>query len=189
MPLLYDDPENHLDHRIGLSSLLKQQLTGMQLAPNAPRPEFERSAAFFVEVHGALRDYSARLPEGLRALVDAPADQRSTLHSAHRSAPVARHLVQLAHNHHTVEDDHYFPKFVQAMPTLANAIDLLEGDHLILDATLDQVATTMALVRKNPADLDALARALQPAEALQKLLQRHLADEEEIIMPVFALLA
>lgn len=89
--------------------------------------------------------------------------------------------------HHHIEDMSYFPKLVALEPRLAQGFDMLETDHAAIHGALEEFQ----------ADGNALLRALADAKAapalggmreglagLGALLERHLADEEELVVPI-----
>lgn len=95
--------------------------------------------------------------------------------------------------HHRVEDHHYFPLFQRAEPRLARGFEMLDADHhLIHDAIAELAAATRDnLGRLGLAEgvmtgdqrfaIDALAAV---TERIAPLLRQHLADEEEIVIPL-----
>ncbi len=109
---------------------------------------------------------------------------------------MSRQLVHHAHGHHHIEDDHFFPVFLQAFPQLAKPLDLLEKDHEILSLVLDDiehatrefqsvVTNASGRVETNvQSDLMTAAEKLhESAGRLDRLFIRHIGDEEEICLP------
>lgn len=100
------------------------------------------------------------------------------------------HLGHL-HGHHRLEDQHYFPAMRRAEPRLAAGFDLLARDHETIDAAVRQLhGLRHELTHVNPAEAAAwgCAHALvREASVCGTLLLRHLADEEDLVIPLLAL--
>ncbi len=92
------------------------------------------------------------------------------------------------HGHHRVEDVHYFPKFRRLEPKLAQGFDVLDRDHEHINRQLHTIEPLLAtLTRRETAD-PALAEQLAAAiESGGEWLYRHLADEEDLVIPILAL--
>lgn len=95
-------------------------------------------------------------------------------------------FLQELHTHHNIEDHHYFPQLIGLEPKLDHGFNLLENDHHEIDALLNGFAETANLVLKsNPSrerdDLGALEAELR---RMNRCLDRHLTDEEELIVPI-----
>jgi iron-sulfur cluster repair protein YtfE (RIC family) len=95
--------------------------------------------------------------------------------------------VEHLHGHHHIKDDHYFPLLVAREKRLAQGFQILDADHQALDAHIS------AFVGEANGVLRAVAAGAFRDEAgafhaqLQRLsgfLERHLADEEDLIVPV-----
>ena len=86
-----------------------------------------------------------------------------------------------------IEDQHYFPLLVQREPKLERGFDILDRDHHALDPLLADFATaangaiTGAFVGKGP---DAIVPLEREMTRLCRLLDLHLQDEEELVVPV-----
>ena len=96
-----------------------------------------------------------------------------------------RQLLQAAHHHHAIEDASYFPAFRQAFPKLGSALDLLDNDHRILGAALDETGDALDRVQAQGEQRGLVALAYDRARALEHLINRHLDDEEDVIIPIF----
>ncbi|WP_457937205.1 hemerythrin domain-containing protein [Mesorhizobium sp. 10J20-29] len=91
--------------------------------------------------------------------------------------------------HHNVEDHHYFPVFARAEPRLKRGFDILDLDHHTIHEGLGANAETAnAFLKALQGDNDAQRRAADLyADAntrLVAMLDRHLADEEDLIVPL-----
>lgn len=97
-------------------------------------------------------------------------------------------LVGELHGHHNVEDIHYFPRLRLLDKRIEAGFDLLDADHHALDGMIEAF-TTDANKILNAVSAQGEWRA--PAEAFRKGLirferdlDRHLVDEEDLIVPV-----
>jgi hemerythrin-like domain-containing protein len=104
-------------------------------------------------------------------------------------APRLRFFLQQLEGHHHVEDAHYFPVFANAERRLKRGFGILDADHHTIHEALESNAETAnAFLRALQADRDrqryaADAYAGQNAR-LVAMLTRHLADEEDLIIPL-----
>lgn len=94
------------------------------------------------------------------------------------------------HGHHRLEDTHHFPQMRKLEPKLARGFDVLDADHHHIEQQLYHIQTLLAALKQseaaNPALADKLAQAI---EAGGGALYRHLADEEDLVIPILALRA
>lgn len=91
--------------------------------------------------------------------------------------------------HHNVEDQHYFPVFAAAETRLKRGFDVLDRDHHAIHAALDRNAETanafLAALQENADRQRFAADAYADENArLVAMLTRHLADEEDLIIPL-----
>lgn len=97
------------------------------------------------------------------------------------------HILKL-HQHHGVEDEGFFPEFVSMYPKLAPAFEILGKDHDYLNALLDELQIQNDALARSEVEDKALAKELH--ETLVKvtdLLQQHLTDEEDLVIPILGL--
>lgn len=94
------------------------------------------------------------------------------------------------HGHHRLEDTHHFPQMRKLEPKLARGFDVLDADHHHIEQQLYRIQTLLAALQQNEAANPALADKLaQAIEAGGGALYRHLADEEDLVIPILALRA
>ena len=84
------------------------------------------------------------------------------------------------HTHHMMEDQHYFPQLEQLESQLARGFALLDADHQTFDTLLNSFEAEANSVLRG-ADAEALHQHLSQFETF---LNRHLTDEEEIVVPI-----
>lgn len=172
-----------LEHRQGLPDALRVLLADYPRDRWEGHRNFDGLTRFWLDRHLSFRRLLPMLQTRARAIADATEepDPRVLLR-------LAGGLINDLHGHHQVEDHHYFPLLAQAEPRLEAGFSLLDADHHALDAHLHALADhTNALlralhegqpIRESAARLDA---ALTPFGGF---LDRHLTDEEDLVVPV-----
>ncbi len=185
LPMLpdYSSPQNNLATRDGLSAELRALLFAIPAAEWPKHANYAGLAEFWQAVHRSLRSESGALAKGLAELSEiAPGDLQSGLLLCELRS-LGRHFVGHAHVHHHIEDDHYFPKLKRAFSLLTRPVDLLDGDHRVLEESLDAVERHLNALSAERAERDAVGSALDDVQKLDRILGRHLADEEDIVIP------
>lgn len=146
---------------------------------------FGELAAFWLQVHDGLRQQG----EALRHVTTAFREGTSDADGFSRQfVPQFNHFLQHLTGHHQIEDAAYFPRFRALDRRMVAGFDLLEHDHqLIHEALLGSVDSARALLAALPGAIDARRRAAdlhaETTDRLHTLLARHLADEEELVIP------
>ena len=97
-----------------------------------------------------------------------------------RLAHYAGTLLNELHGHHRIEDQHYFPRLVGIDRRVERGFDLLESDHAEMDGLLHGMAAQANAVLQG-GEAGPFADA---ARGFGHMLDRHLTDEEDIIVPV-----
>lgn len=179
-----------LDQRTGwpdeLRVLLKQY----------PRETWAQSrspiAQFWLEKHGMFRRQMQMLRS---AAVDCREGRTPPAELAAWSAPRLQGFLSALHGHHQIEDFHYFPGFRAADQRLARGFDTLASDHELLHKGIVEIVETtnafLGAVRaesEGGANQDAQRHAADKYAAacdlMDRRLNRHLDDEEDLIIPV-----
>ena len=98
-------------------------------------------------------------------------------------------LIGNLHGHHTWEDRSYFPELSAADPRFDRGLEILEKDHAELDVVLDDFTRianrTIKLLQLDEATAREEAGHLHgTAEVIEAFLARHLADEEDLAVPI-----
>lgn len=169
-----------LEQRTGLPDALKVLLAQWPRVAWERHPNFEPLAAFWVDRHLGFRRALALLTEATQARLDA------TLHLATYGDTVQRlggRLVGELHLHHNVEDHEYFPLMKVVDPRLARGFEMLDADHHRLDEWLADLTTAAERVLRAPGQ-DSTGALLGALERFAPLLERHLEDEEDLVVPV-----
>jgi hypothetical protein len=148
------------------------------------------TAGWWLERHRHLRLQSSALQS---ANDDYRAERAGAGQFGARVAPRLQEFLAELLGHHQIEDFHYFPAFRSAEPRLAAGFDVLERDHQLIHEGIAGIAATINefLQTLNVAaqiDHDSQRRAADRYVAASRLLhhrlERHLQDEEDLIIPL-----
>jgi len=184
MSAQYDQLTHHVAMRDGLPKAIRPTLLEEAEQEWSQHPRFSGKARFFMNIHRQLLNGADWLSGTVEGLLDASHDTLRDKINASGLAPNTQRLLQFAHGHHEIEDHGYFPQFIQLYPKLQDAMSLMDGDHLVLDKVLNGVESELKTSLQNP-NRDQLARLHQHSAALNKIMHRHITDEEEVIIPIF----
>jgi hypothetical protein len=179
----YDSPQYHLARRPGLTEELRKLLFDTPKEEWAAHQNYWRGAEMWQGIHRSLLHESGLFVSGLEKLTDMPKGDMQSGLLLNDLRQLGGHLIGHAHVHHHVEDDHYFPRFKEVFPQLGRPIDLLDCDHRVLEETLDAVENHVRALHAEKAGRDQVTAALEDARKLDRILNRHLADEEDIVIP------
>lgn len=148
---------------------------------------FEGLAKFWIDRHGMFRQLTALITAETEALI---AGDREPASFAPRLMRYGSLLIQELHGHHHVEDAHYFPAMARLAPPLARGFRLLHADHEALDPLLadltDATNAILGQAAEGPKEKTSeMAMAyMDRANDFSHLMERHLTDEEDLIIPV-----
>ena len=182
----YGAAEHDVRTRTGLSGPIRAALPDWPRERWAATPGYAGFPAHFLGVHAGLRDAAAMLANRIEAVADAPAGTRDDLWRRTDVTGLAGALTSHAHHHHDLEEANLFPWLASSRPAFARAMRLLDGDHRVLEETLERVEASAVRDARGAVrghDDRRLSEALSAARDLSALLVRHLADEEEIAVP------
>ncbi|ESZ51859.1 cation-binding protein [Mesorhizobium sp. L103C565B0] len=104
-------------------------------------------------------------------------------------APRLNHFLGNLDGHHNVEDYQYFPAFAKAEPRLKRGFEILDADHHTIHEGLERNAETANAFIRTLEESEDRQRFAADAYAdensrLIAMLKRHLADEEDLIIPL-----
>lgn len=171
--------------RPGLPDALRVLLAEYPRAGWAAHRHFDGLVAFWLDRHLNFRRLTTLLRGDTQALIDARLAPEAW---APRLARAGGHLLADLDGHHRIEDAHYFPLLAAAEPRLERGFALLDADHQALHHHLDAFAAAANAALAARADPGALRTAagafLAALDGLDRLLDRHLTDEEELVVPV-----
>lgn len=170
--------------RPGLPDALRVLLAEYARTGWDAHPHVDGLVRFWLDRHLAFRDLLAAMTADAQAVLDGGMEAEAW---ARRLSRLGGHFVGDLHGHHHIEDDHYFPMLAQIEPRLARGFDLLDSDHHALAAHLDRfvAAANGVLTDWQGTKLkDATAAFRATLVDSTRLLDRHLTDEEDLIVPV-----
>ena len=172
-------------HRDGLPEALRVLLQDYPRAGWDSHPDFSGLVQFWLERHMMFRKILAALQSDAQAVLDRNMDMRPYGPRLSRYGDL---LISQLHGHHQIEDHHFFPVLAGLDARITPGFDILDRDHQAMDGLLHRLALAVSGVLGAVPDdvrmrdqVGALAGELASFEAM---LNRHLSDEEELIVPV-----
>ncbi len=174
-----------LDIRTGLPDALRVLLDEYPRDIWTSHRHFDGLTRFWLERHLGFRQLMGELQRQTRLFLDRPGDARR---QAQQTAQLAGALIDHLHGHHQIEDLHYFPVLSAAETRLERGFEILDADHHALDAQLQGLAEgTNAYLRalvEGAGSHDAAGAFEARLQGFERLLDRHLVDEEDLVVPV-----
>ncbi len=174
-----------LETRPGLPEPLRVLLRDYPREAWEADPNFHGLVSFWLDMHIHFRDALGSMRQDAEALLDRRLDPQAW---APRLARAGGGFLQHLHGHHGIEDDHYFPILVTRDARLSRGFEILDTDHHALDAYLGRFADEANAALRALKDKDRLrteaGRFHEGLLRLDRFLDRHLTDEEELIVPV-----
>ena len=144
---------------------------------------FDELTRFWLERHMMFRQLIERITAETRGFLDGDRDAQEF---GRNSARLTGFLLNQLHGHHQVEDIHYFPKLAGLESRLQAGFDLLDADHHALDGHIHGMADeTNALLQalQTGGGRDAAGRVEARLGKFERFIDRHLIDEEELVIP------
>ncbi len=151
------DPLFDLDSRTGWPEYLRFVVERYPRETWPQHVNYEGMARFWMQIHNGFR----RAGETLRGATGEFREGQLTP-ERFRSWYAPRLQTFLGHleGHHNIEDYQMFPIFNAAEPRLIKGFDVLESDHGIIHATMEEMADTANTFMRTPsADSDEMRRA------------------------------
>jgi hemerythrin-like domain-containing protein len=178
-------PDLDLNLRTGLPDALRVLLADYPRADWPAHRHFDGLVRFWLDRHLAFRQMTALLRADTEALLDARIDPQTF---TSRLSRIGGNLVGDLLGHHQIEDDHYFPLLAQTEPRISSGFELLDRDHHALDTHIEDFVARANGVLGHWKDsamlLTTTADFAASLSRLTSLLDRHLIDEEDLIVPV-----
>ena len=181
---------DELGTRAGLPDALRVLLRDYPRDIWESHRNFDGLTRFWLERHLMFRRLHGMLTGEAEKYLDAGSDGPGF---ARQTARLGQFLLEQLHQHHQVEDVHYFPLLSGLEPRLAAGFELLDSDHHALDGHLHALAraATAAVQATGTAPAGPAGPARDAAGALHRqldgfgrFLDRHLLDEEDLVIPV-----
>jgi hemerythrin-like domain-containing protein len=139
----------------------------------------------WLAMHDDLRGSGGELLRLATAFRDNP-EEASVFYREFR--PLAIHHYQHLEGHHQIEDTVLFPRFRRLDTQMQGGFNLLESDHEVIHESLVRWGAGIdRLLKSLPLGGDAMRFALDAhltdADHLGGLIERHLDDEEDVVIP------
>jgi len=178
--------QTHITKRIALPEDMRFLLRDYPREAWPTNPHFARSIANWMGAHAMFRQLGEIVTGETELYLTkgrAPQDY------AARLSEFGNMLVRNLHGHHTWEDRSFFPEIEGADPRFAEGLDMLEGDHMEMDALLErfthQANRVVKLIHLDEAQAREESKPLQDtSRRIEAFLARHLADEEDLVVPI-----
>ena len=174
-----------LETRDGLPDALRVLLEAYPRQGWTQHPGFDGLIRFWLDRHLMFRRLLAEMQSGTEGLLDRNIDPRAFAGQVSRYGGM---FVNGLHEHHTIEDTYYFPKLQARDDRVARGFDILDADHHALDGHLAAFVGSANGVLSRLDDRDVLQDNAATFRAslgdMERLLNRHLTDEEDLIVPV-----
>lgn len=149
-------------------------------------PHLAHSTRNWMRAHQGFRQLGQIVLDDTKAFLDNRTDAQVY---AGRLAHFGNLLVRNLHGHHSWEDRKFFPELERTDARFADGLQMLESDHVALDSLLDRFTRaanrTVQLATLDPRQMGEEARPVRDmAETLGGFLNRHLTDEEDLVVPI-----
>lgn len=181
-PSLPDLPR--LEDRDGLPDALRVLVSSYPRHIWDTDPGFDGLVRFWLDRHLMFRKLLDTLRTEAETRLDGAMDGGAY---GNRLARLGGMFVNELHGHHMIEDHHYFPVLAERDARLSRGFALLDADHHALDSFLEGFVTSANGVLRAADEAsakEATAPLLSDLTRLNRLLDRHLTDEEDLIVPV-----
>lgn len=146
---------------------------------------FDGLTRFWLSRHLEFRKALDMMRQDTQAVIDKSEDPLMLIH---RTTRIGNFLIDALHGHHYMEDTQYFPLFLQTEPRLSKGFEILDSDHHELDHHLDTISGKLKTLSQEfapSADKNTLVGVMhEHLTAFETFLNRHLVDEEELIVPI-----
>lgn len=148
-------------------------------------PGFDGLIRFWLDRHLMFRRLTDTMLEHTQSVLDSRITIESYLKTLSHSGGM---FVNGLHEHHMIEDTYYFPKLAVQDARISHGFEILDKDHHDIDALLAGFVSMANEVIGKASSGEAWDGAVggfhKDLEGLAKMLDRHLTDEEELVVPV-----
>lgn len=178
--------QNDINVRQGLPEEMQLLLRDYPRDAWPDHPNFARSIQNWMGAHTMFRRLADLVATDSREAIDKTLDPEKF---AARLGHFGNLLIQNLHGHHGWEDHRFFPELEAADDRFSHGLEMLETDHLQMDAILDDLKTNanryIQLLHLSEKDAAGQVPAVLAAcEGIQAFLNRHLTDEEDLVVPI-----
>ena len=175
---------DELETRKALPDALRVLADALPRSGWEAHPNFTGLIRFWLDRHLMFREVLGRLRTGSELYLDRKVDPKR---HASETARYAGFFLNELHGHHGIEDHHYFPALIGLDGRLVRGFELLDADHQALDGHIHAMAQTTNAFLQRLGEADARDRGADLGAALgrfETFLDRHLTDEEDLVVPV-----
>ncbi len=180
-----DDAHLALEERNALPDALRVLLESYPRDAWEADPNFSGLIRFWLDRHLMFRKLTATMATEAEQALDG--ELSPDVFAAHLSRYGSMFMGEL-HGHHMIEDAHYFPHLKALDPRLTRGFEILDRDHHAIDGHLEAFAqdanVALRAVAARTGHEDATAAFRKGLTRLEGFLDRHLTDEEELVVPV-----
>ena len=185
-PIDADEAQFALENRGQLPDALRVLLAAYPRELWEADSGFSELIRFWLDRHLMFRRILDALQTATQQGIDAPGDPLGYARALSRYGSM---FVGELHMHHTVEDTKFFPVMKTLDMRIAAGFDILDRDHHSIDARLQNFAEMANVLLQGIQIGDSAAMAqlgplLEELNLLERFLNRHLTDEEELVVPV-----
>jgi len=174
-----------LETRLALPDALRVLVTAYPRDSWESHSEFHGLISFWLERHMMFRKLMANMQSDAQAAADRKIDPKTY---ANRLSRFGGMFVNELHGHHQIEDHHYFPVLSRTEPTIARGFEILDKDHHAIDGHLNTFVRGANAILSRLSDPIAFGSSIgrfnDDLTRLEGFLDRHLLDEEELVVPV-----
>lgn len=149
-------------------------------------PNFAASIGNWMGAHRMFRQLAELITLDTQKVLEKESDPETY---AQRLAHFGNMLVRNLHGHHGWEDHRFFPELEAADDRFTRGLEMLEADHEEMDQILESLTGSanryLKLMDMSPKDATGeIPDILKTSEGIQTFLGRHLADEEDLVVPI-----
>ncbi len=165
-----------LDTRDGLPDALRYLVEAYPRDIWTSHTNFDGLTRFWLSRHQEFRRGLAMMHDMAAKGIDRREDPDQMMRNLQR---VSAFFTEALHGHHYMEDAHYFPKFTAIEPGLDTGFVLLDSDHHALEGHINRLEQLSGKLTEA-----ALGHLYDHLNAFETFLDRHLTDEEDLIVPI-----
>ncbi|MCX8226925.1 MAG: hemerythrin domain-containing protein, partial [Sulfitobacter sp.] len=174
-----------LSKRDGLPDALRALIEEYPRAGWIQNPNYSQLIAFWLDRHLMFRRLLDQLDTDAQEALDGLGPQDLYKRKLQRFGGM---LINELHGHHQIEDAQYFPIMAKLDKGVGRGFDILDADHQSLDGILSDLAASANSVLQHSGTsagfIDVTADLKRQLDAFRPMLNRHLTDEEELVVPV-----
>lgn len=146
--------------------------------------QFDGLISFWLDKHMMFRRLMKAMITDSEQMIESNLDAKQF---QTRLARYGSNFVSGLQGHHQIEDAHYFPVLEKMDTRLESGFKILDQDHHALDKHLQNFTNTAnTILQQNPISKDNkfVGGFYEVLQDFEKILDRHLIDEEELVVPV-----